>query len=238
MAGSSLKILAMASFRFTSTKQLFASAAALSTSRKNSFYEKDDSKSIKKARRKRSYPDKRISSPKKEVYQNYEFDGTPTPKDLATKKLLLKRVKEIVQGYMKTHEIAGLSVAVSVSGNLKVMLGAGLQDQNLQIPCEPDTVASISTISKTVLSYLLMKLQLNGQVDFSKDMGTYMPSFPKLRVAIPLHCEVKRKDAEEQNAWQPLFTTKYLPKREYEYNSIKEHVKAFNESSSCEIRSN
>ncbi len=87
-------------------------------------------------------------------------------------RLLLKRT-------MLEKGIPGAVVAVSRNGKTVWSEGLGYADVENDVPCTPDTVMRIASISKPLTAVALLQLWQRGLVDLDAPIQKYVPSFPQ-----------------------------------------------------------
>lgn len=73
----------------------------------------------------------------------------------------------------------GLVVAVSVDGRLVWTQGFGYADVENRLPCTPNTVMRIASISKSITMTAVAKAVENGELDIDLPVQTYVKDFPK-----------------------------------------------------------
>lgn len=72
----------------------------------------------------------------------------------------------------------GLVIGVSIDGKTVWLEGLGLADVENRVPCHPDTVMRIASISKSMTMAVVAKLWQQGKLDLDKPVQHYVPSFP------------------------------------------------------------
>ncbi|KAK7096086.1 hypothetical protein V1264_005430 [Littorina saxatilis] len=76
----------------------------------------------------------------------------------------------------------GLVVAVSVDGQLVWTQGLGYADVENRLPCKPESVMRIASISKSITMAAVAKAMENGDLDLDKPVQAYVPQFPEKTV--------------------------------------------------------
>ncbi|KAG9489644.1 hypothetical protein GDO78_005543 [Eleutherodactylus coqui] len=85
---------------------------------------------------------------------------------------LLRRVKDEVGS-------PGIVVAVSVDGQAVWTEGLGFADVENRIPCSPDSVMRVASISKSFTMAAVAKLWEEGRLDLDAPVQKYVPEFPE-----------------------------------------------------------
>ncbi|XP_068131881.1 serine beta-lactamase-like protein LACTB, mitochondrial isoform X1 [Hyperolius riggenbachi] len=73
----------------------------------------------------------------------------------------------------------GIVVGVSVDGKTVWTEGLGFADVENRIPCSPDSVMRVASISKSFTMTALAKLWEEGQLDLDAPVQKYVPEFPE-----------------------------------------------------------
>ncbi|KAL1782349.1 serine beta-lactamase LACTB, mitochondrial isoform X1 [Sigmodon hispidus] len=157
---------------------------------------------------------------------------TPTPpaargfsRAIESSRDLLHRIKDEVGA-------PGIVVGVSVDGKEVWSEGLGYADVENRVPCKPETVMRIASISKSLTMVALAKLWEAGKLDLDLPVQHYVPEFPekeyegeKVSVTTRLlishlggirHYEKDRAKVKEEKAYRALQTMKGLPASEQE----------------------
>ncbi|XP_023585465.1 serine beta-lactamase-like protein LACTB, mitochondrial isoform X2 [Trichechus manatus latirostris] len=145
---------------------------------------------------------------------------TPTPplskrfaKAIKNSRDLLHRIKDEVGA-------PGIVVGVSVDGKEVWSEGLGYADVENRVPCKPETVMRIASISKSLTMVALAKLWEAGKLDLDIPVQYYVPEFPekeyegeKVSVTTRLlishlsgirHYEKDMKKVKEEKAYKAL----------------------------------
>ncbi|XP_059801946.1 serine beta-lactamase-like protein LACTB, mitochondrial [Hypanus sabinus] len=85
---------------------------------------------------------------------------------------LLQRIKDEVGA-------PGIVVGVAMDGKEVWSEGLGYADVENRVPCKPDTVMRIASISKPLTMTAIAKLWENGKLDFDAPVQKYVPEFPE-----------------------------------------------------------
>ncbi|XP_051546075.1 serine beta-lactamase-like protein LACTB, mitochondrial isoform X2 [Myxocyprinus asiaticus] len=85
---------------------------------------------------------------------------------------LLQRIKDEVGA-------PGMVVGVSVDGNQVWCEGIGYADLENRVPCSPDTVMRIASISKPLTTAAVARLWEDGKIDLDAPVQKYVPEFPE-----------------------------------------------------------
>eukprot|EP00731_Ephydatia_muelleri_P022836 Em0015g419a len=84
---------------------------------------------------------------------------------------------------MLEQGIPGAVLAVSKNGKLVLSIGLGYSDIENGVPCTPQTVLRIASISKAMTAVALMQLWERGKVDLDAPIQRYVPCFPEKEFA-------------------------------------------------------
>ncbi|XP_001374581.1 serine beta-lactamase-like protein LACTB, mitochondrial [Monodelphis domestica] len=130
---------------------------------------------------------------------------------------LLHRIKDEVGA-------PGIVVGVSVDGKEVWSEGLGYADVENRVPCKPETVMRIASISKSLTMVAIAKLWEEGRLDLDIPVQKYVPEFPekeyegeKVSVTTRLlishlsgirHYEKDMKKVKEEKAYKALKMTK------------------------------
>ena len=90
---------------------------------------------------------------------------------------LSKRVDGLAQRLL-SRNIAGISVAVALDGKVVFARGYGLANLQHSVPVTPDTVFHIDSISKNILSAVLLQLVDEGKLNLDDDVTKYVAEAP------------------------------------------------------------
>ncbi|XP_056307804.1 LOW QUALITY PROTEIN: serine beta-lactamase-like protein LACTB, mitochondrial [Danio aesculapii] len=85
---------------------------------------------------------------------------------------LLQRIKDEVGA-------PGMVVGVSVDGKTVWCEGLGYADLENRVPCGPDTVMRIASISKPLTAAAVARLWQDGKIDLDAPVQKYVPEFPE-----------------------------------------------------------
>ncbi|XP_056307766.1 serine beta-lactamase-like protein LACTB, mitochondrial isoform X2 [Danio aesculapii] len=85
---------------------------------------------------------------------------------------LLQRIKDEVGA-------PGMVVGVSVDGKTVWCEGLGYADLENRVPCGPDTVMRIASISKPLTATAVARLWQDGKIDLDAPVQKYVPEFPE-----------------------------------------------------------
>jgi CubicO group peptidase (beta-lactamase class C family) len=83
----------------------------------------------------------------------------------------------------------GFSGAVLVANDKVIVLakGYGLADRERKLPCTPDTVFSIGSITKQFTAAAILKLEMEGRLSVGDPMGKHLPNVPEDKAPITIH---------------------------------------------------
>lgn len=90
----------------------------------------------------------------------------------------IKQSRDLLQRKKDESGSPGLVVAVSVNGRLVWKEGMGYAEVENRLPCTPDTIFRIASISKSITMAAVAKLWENGDLDIDKPVQFYVKEFP------------------------------------------------------------
>lgn len=90
----------------------------------------------------------------------------------------------VLETFMDTTHVPGLSGAIAVDGTVEWTGGFGHANLQHQVPATAETRYRIASISKPVAATLAMTLVEDGQLDLDAPIRSYIPLFPKKRSPI------------------------------------------------------
>jgi D-alanyl-D-alanine carboxypeptidase len=101
------------------------------------------------------------------------FVNAQTPKDTD----FSARVDSLAQKLL-SRNIAGISIALAHDGKVTFARGYGIANLQHSIAVTPETVFHIDSISKNILSAVLLQLVDEGKLDIDSDVTKYVPEAP------------------------------------------------------------
>lgn len=88
--------------------------------------------------------------------------------------------KKVIELFIKTEQIPGLSVSVSNNGKLIWSEGFGVSNIETKVKVTPnETQFRIASISKPITASALAKLIDDGLLNLDESLYTYLPNYPK-----------------------------------------------------------
>lgn len=90
---------------------------------------------------------------------------------------LSKRVDALAQKLL-THPVVGISVAIARDGHVIFARGYGMANLQHSVPVTPETVFHIDSISKNILSAVVLQLVEQHKIDLDADVTKYVPEAP------------------------------------------------------------
>ncbi len=91
----------------------------------------------------------------------------------------------VVMAVMEKHQTPGISVSVSVGGELVWSKGFGYADMEAMTEVDPGlTMFRVGSVSKTLTAATLGQLYEQGKIDFDNEVQVYTPDFPKKKYPI------------------------------------------------------
>ncbi|CAF3950517.1 unnamed protein product [Rotaria magnacalcarata] len=94
-------------------------------------------------------------------------------------KLTINQADLICQGFKEKQGIPGVSIGVTMHGSFVWRKGYGLADIEQRVPCTPDTVMRIASISKTFTTTLAAQFVEKGKLNWNDKIDKYHPDLPK-----------------------------------------------------------
>ncbi|CAF1149336.1 unnamed protein product [Adineta steineri] len=85
----------------------------------------------------------------------------------------------ICQAFKEKQGIPGVSIGVTVHGSMVWRKGFGLADIEQRVPCTPDTVMRIASISKTFTSAIAAQFVEKGKLTWDDTIDKHHPDLPK-----------------------------------------------------------
>jgi CubicO group peptidase (beta-lactamase class C family) len=109
--------------------------------------------------------------------------SAPSP---ATSRAEIRKRLDAVMEKAVAHGFSGSVLIVRGSDTL-LEKGYGLADRQRKIPCAPDTVYDIQSITKQFTASAILKLEMQGKLAVGDPMDKYLPGVPNDKKAITLH---------------------------------------------------
>lgn len=91
---------------------------------------------------------------------------------------VVNQSRMLIDSVMRARNIPGLSIAVSLDGNIVWSEGFGYANLEQRTPVTSNTEFRIGSISKSLTSVALGQLYEQGKLDLDSRVQTYVPSFP------------------------------------------------------------
>ncbi len=91
----------------------------------------------------------------------------------------VKAANQILKDYYYGSGIPGMSVAVSVGGQLVWSQGFGLADKEQDVPAKRTTKYRIGSTSQVFTTLIAAKLQEEGKLNIDSSFYNYYPAFPR-----------------------------------------------------------
>jgi hypothetical protein len=109
----------------------------------------------------------------------------PPPPDLAPKRLTQPEALAALESYIAEQEKKGLSGAVLVARNGKVLLAKawGLADREKKVDATVDTRFRIGSMNKMFTAVATLQLVDKGKLELDKPVGAYLKEYPNSDVA-------------------------------------------------------
>ncbi|KAH8851570.1 Esterase EstB [Schistosoma japonicum] len=90
-----------------------------------------------------------------------------------------RRAQEMIYRFKEKVGCPGISVCVSLSGNIIYQEGVGYANVEHMVPVNADTVFRIASVSKPFTSLLVGRLLDQHKLDLDEDICSYYPEFPE-----------------------------------------------------------
>src|SRR5687768_6700294 len=87
-------------------------------------------------------------------------------------------VDELIRRRMTDEHIAGMTVAVVQKGQPAFVRGYGLCNLELEVPCRPESVFRIGSVSKQFIATGVMLLVAEAKLSLEAPLRTYFPEGP------------------------------------------------------------
>lgn len=97
----------------------------------------------------------------------------------------LQRIDTIMQSYVDSGKLAGISTGLIRKGHLIHLSKCGWQDIEAQTPLDYDTIFRIYSMTKPITSIALMMLYEQGRFHLQDAVSKYIPEFAETRVIAP-----------------------------------------------------
>ncbi len=92
---------------------------------------------------------------------------------------VVNQSRTLIDSVMRARNIPGLSIAVSMDGNVVWSEGFGYANLEQQTSVTSTTKFRIGSVSKSLTSVALGQLYEQGKLDFDSPVQSYVPSFPE-----------------------------------------------------------
>jgi CubicO group peptidase (beta-lactamase class C family) len=99
----------------------------------------------------------------------------------------LERVHQFIQGYIDRNEIAGAVTLVARKGKIVHFDAQGLRSKEDQTPMEKDTIFSLMSMTKPIVSTALMMLWEDGRFMLDDPISKWLPSYANKTVLDPVN---------------------------------------------------
>jgi D-alanyl-D-alanine carboxypeptidase len=92
----------------------------------------------------------------------------------------------IAQAHIDSGQVAGMSVAIAVDGDIIFQKGFGKEDIERNLPASEHTVYEIGSLTKQFTAVLTMMLVEEGKIDLDGSVRTYLPQTPESWQAVTI----------------------------------------------------
>lgn len=104
----------------------------------------------------------------------------PETVGMSTKRL--ERIHDYIEGYMDRHEIAGATTLVARHGKVVHFEAQGFRDKEDNAPMQKDTIFSLMSMTKPIVSTALMILWEEGRFLLDDPIANWLPSYVNKQV--------------------------------------------------------
>src|ERR1051325_326899 len=87
---------------------------------------------------------------------------------------------DAIANKMLSRPVAGISVAIARDGQMVFARGYGMANLEHSVPVTPETIFHIASISKNILSAVVLQLVDEGKLRLDDDVTKYVPEAPTL----------------------------------------------------------
>jgi CubicO group peptidase (beta-lactamase class C family) len=127
------------------------------------------------------------------------FDAAE-PEKVGLSSSRLERIGPVMQTYVDSGKIAGLSTLIARRGRIIYFNQVGLMDIKSGAPMSPDTIFRIYSMTKPIICVALMTLYEQGRFQLSDPVMKFLPIFEK---SVVLECDA-RGDRKEVKTHRPI----------------------------------
>ncbi len=90
-------------------------------------------------------------------------------------------IEELIEAKMSEEGVPGLSVAITLGGEIAWAQGFGLADLENSVPATDETAYRTASIGKPMTATAIMQLHEAGRIDLDAPVEDYCPAFPEKR---------------------------------------------------------
>lgn len=105
----------------------------------------------------------------------------PAPDAVGVSSERLKRIDDLMEGYVEEGVFPGMTVAVSRKGQVVYLNSFGVKDLKSREPVGSDSIFRVYSMTKPVTAAALMILLEEGKFTLDDPVAKYIPSFEKLK---------------------------------------------------------
>src|SRR5215475_10255819 len=98
----------------------------------------------------------------------------------------LSRIHDYIQGYMDRNEIAGAVTLVARHGKVVHFDAQGARYKEINAPMQKDTIFSLMSMTKPIVSTALMMLFEEGRFMLDDPISNWLPSYANKQVLNPV----------------------------------------------------
>jgi CubicO group peptidase (beta-lactamase class C family) len=114
------------------------------------------------------------------------MDGVPasSPGRVGMSEERLKKLDQVMQGYIDRNEVAGVVTLVARRGRVVHFNAMGQLDVENEVPMRHDAIFRIASMTKPIASIALMMLYEEGHFQLRDPVARWLPEFADMRVAV------------------------------------------------------
>lgn len=88
----------------------------------------------------------------------------------------LVNFRRSIESFMADHSIAGLTLAVTKHGELKIAEGYGVTDRKTKSPMQGDTLIRIASLAKPITAAVILRMSELELIDLDRPAFSYLPT--------------------------------------------------------------
>ncbi|MGH1489232.1 MAG: serine hydrolase domain-containing protein [Acidimicrobiales bacterium] len=108
-----------------------------------------------------------------------------SPESVGVSSERLERIGPVMQSYVDSGEVAGISALISRRGETAYAAQFGWRDREAELPMTADTIFRIYSMTKPIVSTALMMLHEEGAFQLEHPVARFLPAFGATKVMGP-----------------------------------------------------